>query len=66
MSVKIVTPGSGCCAVDSLLQSSLNLAFRRRMLDDIFIFGMAYCQKFFGIQLGALLNLLKNLEFALL
>ena len=34
--------GSGCCAVDSLLHSSLNLAFRLRKLHKIFIFGMAY------------------------
>ena len=34
--------GSGCCAVYSLLRSSLNLAFRQLKLRNIFISGMAY------------------------
>ena len=33
---------SGCCAVDDLLHSSLNLIFRQRKSHNTFIFGMAY------------------------
>ena len=32
----------GCCVVDDLLHSSLNLVFIQRNLQNIFIFGMAY------------------------
>ena len=38
----VLKRGSGCCAVDSLLRSSLNLAFRQLKIRYIFIFGIAY------------------------